>query len=140
MYVCMYVCMYMLFSLNTDDINYANKTLSLCMYVWVGPRDRITVRVDESSGTASAIVVMDGPQVRLTHVGLGLVPFLYGTFSFFLYVCMYVCMYVHECMYLVRVCICMYICVCMYACMFVRVCFCMYVRLLILILCMYVCM
>ena len=54
MYVCMYVCnsdvqllhrvyfymtsvsinqanRYILFSLNTDDINYANKTLSLCM-------------------------------------------------------------------------------------------------------------
>ena len=38
MYVCMYVCMtnrYMLFSLNTDDINYTNKTLSLCMYVCI---------------------------------------------------------------------------------------------------------
>ena len=31
MYVCMY--RYMLISLNTDDINYANKTLSVCMYV-----------------------------------------------------------------------------------------------------------
>ena len=27
MYVCMYVC--------TDNINYANKTLSLCMYVFM---------------------------------------------------------------------------------------------------------
>ena len=29
----MYVrCMYVQYLLNTDDINYANKTLSLCMY------------------------------------------------------------------------------------------------------------
>ena len=45
--LCMHVCIYMtsvpinqtnrymLFSLNTDKINYANKTLSLCMYVCV---------------------------------------------------------------------------------------------------------
>ena len=43
MYVCIYMTSvpinqtnrYMLFSLNTDKINYANKTLSLCMYVCV---------------------------------------------------------------------------------------------------------
>ena len=29
----------MLFLLNTDDINYANKTLSLCMYVCIYVRD-----------------------------------------------------------------------------------------------------
>ena len=43
MYVCMYVPInqtntYMLISLNTDDINYANKTLSICMYVCYGYR------------------------------------------------------------------------------------------------------
>ena len=46
MYVCMYLCMYVsinqtnryILSLsNTDDINYANKTLSLCMYVCICP-------------------------------------------------------------------------------------------------------
>ena len=37
MYVCMYVCMYryILFLLNTDDINYLNKTLSLCMFAFM---------------------------------------------------------------------------------------------------------
>ena len=32
--------------------------------MYVGSRDRVTVQVDESAGTASAIVFMDGPQVR----------------------------------------------------------------------------
>ena len=30
---CMYVCRYILYSLNTDDIYYTIKTLSVCMYV-----------------------------------------------------------------------------------------------------------
>ena len=46
-----------------------------------------------------------------------------------MYVCMYVCMYVHVCMY---VCLCMYVDVCMYVCIHVRMYVCIHVR-------MYVC-
>ena len=31
----MYVCMYVFYSMNTDDINYVIKTLSLCLYACV---------------------------------------------------------------------------------------------------------
>ena len=59
MYVCMYVCM--LFSLNTDEINYANKTLSLCMYAGVNSvclllRDSVVIVVPVRTHFKSTLV------------------------------------------------------------------------------------